>query len=81
MDTLTAAPTAAPITPSAPATATATVPAPKPRRGRPPTGAAKTAAERQRAYRERQRAAKPQRPALPKSRIIDLTALAPWRRG
>ena len=80
MDTLTAAPTAAPITPSAPATA-ATVPAPKPRRGRPPTGAAKTAAERQRAYRERQRAAKPQRPALPKSKIIDLSALPPWRRG
>jgi len=81
MDTLTAAPIAAPITADALAISEATVPAPKPRRGRPPTGAAKTAAERQRAYRERQRAAKPQRPALPKSRIIDLTALAPWRRG
>lgn len=70
--------TAAPIELSTPA---AIAPASKPRRGRPPTGTAKTAAERQRAYRERQRAAKPQRPALPKSKIIDLSALAPWRRG
>jgi len=73
--------TAAPIAPSAPAAAKAATPAPKPRRGRPPTGAAKTAAERQRAYRERQRAAKAQRPGLPKSKIVDLSALAPWRRG
>ena len=81
MDTLTAAPTAAPIAADAVAISDAIAPAPKPRRGRPPTGAAKTAAERQRAYRERQRAAKPERPALPRSKIIDLSALAPWRRG
>jgi len=81
MDTLTAAPTDAPTATDAVAISDATVPAPKPRRGRPPTGAAQTAAERQRAYRERRRAAKPERPALPRSKLIDLSALAPWRRG
>ena len=77
MDTLTVAPIAA----DALALCEAIAPPPKPRRGRPPTGAAQTAAERQRAYRERRRAAKPERPALPRSKLIDLSALAPWRRG
>lgn len=55
----------------------------KPRRGRPPTGSAMTAAERQRAYRERKKARRaalrdPTQPV--ESSLIDLSELPIWQR-
>lgn len=53
------------------------------RRGRPPTGTALTPAEKQRAYRERQKArrAELRDPSTPvTSKVIDLSELPAWRR-